>query len=201
MFPLGIHGNLGFGLQGMTIFKNSPELLLQCLIEPSKETSEGTLVQSVSAPWIRILKEIQHDSNFLMQFLGHPRKFEEFIAGVYSAQGFDVMLTSRSKDGGRDVIASKQGFGSVRFLEQVKCYKPGHLVTHDDVRAMLGVLSAEQPRASKALITTTSDFQPTIMTCDQFKPFIPYQLELKNGEKTLQWLQSIDPVTLSKSKI
>lgn len=202
MFPAGIHGNLGFGVLGMnfSIPEASPELLLQCLIEPSQKTSEGILIQTISLPWIRILKEIQHNPGFLMQFLGHSRQFEEFIAGVYSVQGFDVTLTPRSADGGRDIIASKQGFGAVRFLEQIKCYKPGHLVTHNDVRAMLGVLSADQPRASKALITTTSDFQPTVMTCEQFKPFIPYQLELKNGEKTLEWLKSINPDTLPESK-
>lgn len=202
MFPPGIHGNLGFGFLGMnfSIPETSPELLIQCLIESDQETSEGILIQTISLPWMKILREIQHDHGFLMQFLGHPRQFEEFIAGVYSVQGFDVTLTPRSGDGGRDIIASKKGFGAVRFLEQIKCYKPGHLVTHDDVRAMLGVLSADQPRASKALITTTSDFQPTVMTCEQFKPFIPYQLELKNGKKTLEWLKSIDSNTFFKSK-
>ena len=68
MFPLGIHGSLGFGFPGIN-FPNpesSPELLFQCLIEPRKETSEGILIQTVALPWMKILKEIQHNSDFLM---------------------------------------------------------------------------------------------------------------------------------------
>jgi restriction system protein len=57
--------------------------------------------------------------------------------------GFDeVTLTPRSGDLGRDVIAVKRGLGTVRVIDQVKAYGPSHLVTADDVRALLGVLRA-----------------------------------------------------------
>jgi restriction system protein len=140
---------------------------------------------------LEIYREIERDPDFLIQFVKHPRFFEEFIAGAYIRAGWDeVILTPRSNDGGRDVIASKRGFGAIRFLEQAKAYSPGHLVTHDDVRASLGVLSADL-NASKCLITTTSDFQPTVATSEQFRPFIPNRLELKNGKATLNWLREI----------
>lgn len=179
--------------QLLAVLPVRPELLLQAtLVEQSSRTDEGVLIRSVALPWLQIYRQIGRDPHFLMQFVGHPRKFEEFIAGVYCQAGFEVTLTPRSGDGGRDVIASRPGFGAIRFLEQIKAYKPGHLVTHDDVRAILGVLSADL-NASKCLITTTSDFQPTVTTCDQFKPFIPNRLELKNGKQTLEWLKSINP--------
>jgi restriction system protein len=88
------------------------------------------------------------------------------------------------------VIATKKGFGSIRFLEQIKAYSPNYLVTHDDVRAMLGVLSTDA-NASKGLITTTSDFQPTIRSSPEFLRFIPHRLELKNGEELQLWLDKI----------
>lgn len=38
-----------------------------------------------------------------------PRQFEEFVAETLSQFGFtDVILTTRSRDGGKDVIASHQ---------------------------------------------------------------------------------------------
>jgi restriction system protein len=55
---------------------------------------------------------------------------KEIIAGAYHRSGFDeVILTPRSGDHGRDVIAIKKGIGSIRVIDQVKAYKPGHLVT------------------------------------------------------------------------
>lgn len=88
------------------------------------------------------------------------------------------------------MIATKHGFGSIRILEQVKAYAPGTKVTHDQVRAMLGVLAIDQ-NASKGLITTTSDFQPLVRTSEDFKPFIPHRLELKNGAELREWLSKI----------
>ena len=147
------------------------------------KTSEGQLVTDVALPWLQIVHEIERDPQFLYQFVNDPRKFEEFIAATYRKAGWtEVILTPRSSDGGRDVIAVKRGYGSIRFLEQCKAYRHGNLVTHNDVRAMLGVLQTDA-NASKGIITTTSDFQPGIHTGSEFKPFMPHRLELKNGQQ------------------
>jgi hypothetical protein len=47
-------------------------------------------------------------------------------------------------DFGRDVLAVKRGLGIVRVIDQVKAYGPSHLVTADDVRALLGVTAWRQ---------------------------------------------------------
>ncbi|NQU23091.1 MAG: hypothetical protein HQ567_17575 [Candidatus Nealsonbacteria bacterium] len=52
-------------------------------------------------------------------------------------------------------------------------------------------LESTDPNASKALITTTSDFQPQILSGTEFSPFIPHRLELKNGPQLLKWLNEI----------
>jgi len=170
----------------------SPEVLLQTeLLVLGDRTQEGVLVASVASAWFEIYRAIEKDPDFLIHFSRNPRKFEEFIAGIYEQAGWDnVTLTPRSGDGGRDVIAEKRGFGSVRFLEQTKAYSPGHLVTHDDVRAMLGVLTTDS-NSSKGLITTTSDFQPTIRSSPEFERFLPNRLELKNGTQLVDWLRTI----------
>lgn len=169
------------------------ELLLQAeIIHKGDATSEGVLIRALAVPWIEIVDQLSRDPKFFYEFMRHPRKFEEFIAASYERAGFDeVTLTPQRGDRGRDVIAVKRGFGSVRFLDQTKAYGPGHLVTHDDVRAMLGVLATDQ-KASKALITTTADFQPGILKEEsEFAPFMPHRLELKNGLQTLNWIKSI----------
>lgn len=168
------------------------EILLQAQIVLKKSNvAEGEIVIASSIPWRAIYDRIKKDPQLLENFAKHPRQFEEFIAGAYDAAGWDeVVLTPRSGDGGRDVIAVKYGFGSIRFLEQTKAYSPGHLVSHNDVRAMLGVLTTD-PNSSKGLITTTSDFQPTVRLSPEFRPFLPHRLELKNGKELVKWLESI----------
>ena len=101
-----------------------------------------------------------------------------------------MILTPRSGDGGKDVIATKPGIGSVCFFDQVKAYTPGHVVTADEVRAMLGVLTAH-PNVSKGIVTTTSDFAPGIEKEEALTQFMPYRLELKPRAALLKWLSAI----------
>jgi len=189
---------IGLGLGMMPVARpaiatnGGPELLLQAeIVLMGDKTAEGQLVKAAAFPWIEIVDHLERDPEFLFQFRHEHRKFEEFIAACYHRQGFEVTLTPQRGDRGRDVIAFKKGWGAVRFLEQAKAYAPGHLVDHDDVRAMLGVLYAD-PSASKGIITTTSDFQPGILKeGSEFAPFMPSRLELKNGKSTLEWIKSI----------
>jgi restriction system protein len=82
-----------------------------------------------------------------------------------------------------------KGIGCIKIIGSVKAYKPGHLVKHDDVRALLGVLNAEL-NASKAIISTTSDFAPRIKSDPFIKPYLPTRLELINGAGLREWLTS-----------
>jgi restriction system protein len=120
-----------------------------------------------------------------------PRKFEELIAGAYEREGYDeVILTPYSNDGGRDVIATKHGLGSIRIFDQVKRYKISRMVTAEEVRALVGVLTID-PNVSKGIITTTSDFAPTLLDDEGIKRLIPYRLELRPRNVLLPWLDSL----------
>ena len=166
---------------------SAPEILLQAtILNLGDQTAEGQLVKGVTIPWFEIIEQLEKDPEFLLKV--SPRKFEELIAGAYERSGFpDVILTPRSGDGGRDVIATKPGIGSIRIMDQAKRYKPGHKVSADEVRSVLGALTAN-PNISKAVITTTSQFAPGIDKNKELKAFIPYRLELMNGQRLIQWL-------------
>jgi restriction system protein len=82
-----------------------------------------------------------------------PEAWEELIAGAFKKDGYDeAILTPRSGDHGRDVIAIRRG---------LKAYAPNRLVPYDAVRALPGVMLGELD-ASKGIVTTTSDFPPLI---------------------------------------
>ena len=151
------------------------------------KVNEGQLVEGVAVPWFEILRELARNPEFLFQ-IGW-RQLEEFLAGAYERAGWpQVILTPRSGDGGRDIIATKPGIGSIRLFDHAKAYKPGHLVTAEEVRAMLGVLQVH-PNVSKGIITTTSRFAPGVE--QEFQAFMPYRLELKNGAQLLSWLAAL----------
>jgi restriction system protein len=167
----------------------APEIVLKAVLEFHGQSSEGLLVKAVAVPWFEILDMLRKDPDAAYQI--DPRKWEEIIAGAYERAGFDeVILTPRSGDKGRDVVATKNGVGSIRIFDQVKAYKPGHLVTADDVRAMLGVITGAQ-NVSKGVITTTSTFAPLVTEDPYIQPNIPHRLELKPREILLPWLESL----------
>jgi restriction system protein len=166
----------------------SSTLLMQAVFIPRSQTSEGQLVEAVTCPWFEIIELLEKDPTIAFQI--PARKWEEIIAGAYSKAGFEkVVLTPRSGDYGRDVIATKKGLGVVRIIDQVKAYKAGHLVTADEVRALMGVLHTDG--ASKGFLTTTSDFAPKLRQDPLISPLIPSRLELVNGTKLLARLSEL----------
>jgi restriction system protein len=164
-------------------------LTFKAIVLPGDKTAEGVLIQALAIPWIEIVRQIQQDPDFLRKL--HWRLLEELVAAAYTAAGFDeVILTPRSNDGGRDVIAVKNGFGAIRIIEQVKANNPTNLVTADEVRALLGVVLGD-PKASKGVITTTSAFASGIEKDHLIQSHVPFRLELKPKDKLIEWLLSI----------
>jgi restriction system protein len=101
-----------------------------------------------------------------------------------------VILTPRSSDYGRDIIALTKGVGCIKIIGSVKAYKAGHLVAYGDVRALAGVLLGE-PDASKGIITTTSDFPPRTLSDPLLRRLMPTRIELMNGTQLQKWLADL----------
>lgn len=86
-----------------------------------------------------------------------PRHFEELIASIYADLDYDVKLTKRTSDGGRDIIAlSQKNYLSLKLIIECKRYAKHRKVTVSQVRALFGVMQDEN--VTKALLVTTSGF-------------------------------------------
>lgn len=159
------------------------------IVTTEAEHPEGAIISVLQPAWDTIAKLLAHDPDALRQL--SSRQWEELVAASYERAGYDkVILTPSSADHGRDVIAEKYGWGSVRIIDQVKAFSPHRLVKADDVRALLGVLSGD-PKATKAIMTTTSAFAPRIATDPYISPFIPYRLELVDGVQLMRRFRSL----------
>ena len=80
-----------------------------------------------------------------------PRQFEEFIAKLLSELGFnDVILTPRSGDGGKDVIASHSVQGiPITFYFECKKYAEGNKIQLDTMRSLLGTVAHDSRKVNK----------------------------------------------------
>lgn len=163
-------------------------ILLQTVLELGPRVDDGQVVRAVTLPWFEIIKAL--DQDWELAFRMSARQWEEMVAGAYERGGADqVILTPRSGDHGRDVIATFRGIGTIRVIDQVKAYKPPHLVTADDVRSLLGVLEGDG--ASKGFLTTTSDFAPRLREDPLMKPFLGRRIELVTGSELLRRLKEL----------
>lgn len=167
--------------------RQADELLLGTLIDVDGESDEGAIVRMVAPAWLDLVRLIQANPRILDDM--DSRKFEELIAGAYKRAGFDsVILTPRSGDHGVDVVAEKHGLGKVRIVDQVKRFRPGTLVTANDVRA-LGFVTLADGRRTKGIVTTTSSFAPRIESDRYLRPYLQKgRIELVNGELLLDRL-------------
>ena len=174
---------------GWASVEAAPSLAILAVITRIVQTDEGHLIKTLEPAWAAILDAISRNPNALHELT--PIQLEELVAASYEKAGFDeVLLTPRSGDHGRDVIAVKNGRYSIRIIDQVKAFKAGHLVTANDVRALLGVLASDR-NASKGVVTTTSDFAPLLKVDPFIAPYMPHRLMLINGKELSEGLLAL----------
>jgi hypothetical protein len=158
-FDLEVRGLVSKLSEANTDDTDMPTLTVGSVIVPERPVEEGVLIRCTSFVWTSIVRNLKDDWEQAFQI--PPRVWEEILAGAFKEAGFEeVILTPRSGDHGRDVIAVRKGIGSVRILGSVKAYKPGHLITKEEVHALMGVVAID-PNASKGMFATTSDFAPS----------------------------------------
>lgn len=86
-----------------------------------------------------------------------PRDFEFLVAAYYVATQHQVRVTPQTRDGGHDIVATKESRASTeRLLVECKC---GRAVVGVQVaRQLLGALYL--PNATRGVLVTTSRFSP-----------------------------------------
>jgi hypothetical protein len=112
------------------------------------------------------------------------RLFEELVAEIFHGFGYEVELTKRTRDGGRDVIAIKDAEAAVRYLIECKRPDPGHKLGVGVVRNLYGVLKHEQ--ATKGILATTAFFtKDARLFFDQHR----WELEPRDYPGLLNWIE------------
>jgi hypothetical protein len=137
-------------------------------------------------------KIVDIDDQILKYLSKHPeyvydlssQKFEELVGRILTDFGFEIELTKRTRDGGRDIIAYIRN-EVCKLLVFVECkqYAFDHPVGVEVVRSVYGVQRAH--RANKSLVVTTSYFTEV---AKQFQRVIEWECELRDYQDLKNWL-------------
>lgn len=124
------------------------------------------------------IKEIVH------AFASQPTDFEKYCAHIFRFAGFKARVTSRTSDGGFDIILHSETEGSA--IVECKCYDLKNLVGRPEIQKLVGANAIQ--KASRMIFITTSDFS---------KGAISYasdaEVELINGNKLLAMVNQYLP--------
>lgn len=87
-----------------------------------------------------------------------PRDFEKLVAELLNSLGFEnIILTPRSGDGGRDVLATKFTAG-IPLLFSFECKRYANKIGLDIMRGLLGSVAHGPTKANKGVLVTISSF-------------------------------------------
>lgn len=133
-----------------------------------------------------LLTEISREPGLLYKI--SPRQFEELIASIFSAHGFSVELTKKTRDGGRDIIAIRSDLGiRSKYIIECKRYAIDNPVRVELVRSLYGVQAQEG--ANKSVLATTSYFTPDAKKFAQKTHTTEWAMDLKAYDDILKWLR------------
>ncbi len=138
-----------------------------------------------------IIEEINKDKTVNRVILDSidPYKFEEMIAELLKSQGFDVFLTAKSGDQGRDIIAAFYEEGQ-QYLMMVECKrrKDGKVLGPIEVRALLGQFYFEKVQGTgfncAMLVTSAGRIGPSALDLREKM----CELTIKGRDEILEWI-------------
>lgn len=143
----------------------------------------------------RIVASVDEINSELISYLAHhpelmhelnPRKFEELVATLLRSQGFNPTITPQTRDGGRDIIATRSDpLGDLLYVVECKRYAPNKKVGVQQVRGIYGVAQSE--RATKAILVTTSSFTPDAVA---FATPLKYNVMLADFHSLKTWIEA-----------
>ena len=84
------------------------------------------------------------------------RDFEFFVADIFKKLGFTVKITPATRDGGKDIIATKSMPIPYTLIVECKHWGEKHKVDVSVIRSVYGVQMATQ--ANQSVVVTSSKF-------------------------------------------
>ena len=128
--------------------------------------------------------QIQNNPEYIYELT--PREFEEVVAEIFSANGYEVTLTQETRDGGKDIIVKQMVMGSpfVMFIE-CKQYNAKNKVSVNIIRELCGIQTED--KVNKAMVVTSSFFSKDAIAFAEKRGSL---LGLADFNSLMQWINN-----------
>jgi len=105
---------------------------------------------------IELIRRIDNDPRLIYSI--QPREFEKVVEQLFRDEGFDTRLTPATRDGGKDIVATKMGPNGKPVVFYIECKRKeeGNKVDVGIVRELFGVQTADG--IDQACLVTSSYF-------------------------------------------
>ena len=153
-------------------------LALHCSIDDSEQ-----LIEVSSGINSRLISMLSKNPRKLYEL--DLRAFEELIAHIFYDFGFEVELTARTRDGGKDIIAICDNPTKRRYLIECKRYAEKNKVGIDIVQRLHGVVASDG--STLGIVATTRSFTKDAANFLN-QPYVEYRLNGKDFNGIQDWL-------------
>lgn len=170
-----LHSDLVSRLGPITRLRRRPDA--ESVLAPADKA-----VIEAAVDFQKLLNEISAAKLSLLHL--SPRQFEELVAEIWDRFGYQVELTKRTRDGGRDIVAVRKTEAEMKLLIECKRYASDNKVGVSLVRALYGVKTHEG--ASKAILATTSTFTKS---ASEFVTSHRWELEGRDYDGVVGWVK------------
>ena len=119
-----------------------------------------------------------------------PREFEEVVAELFRAKGYEVDLTKRTRDGGKDIIAVHTDSFGIRSKYFIECkhFAETNKIGVEVVRALHGVKNTKDG-PNKTIVATTSSFTEDARKFVEQEMASKWDMTLADYNDIERWLQ------------
>ncbi|MGV3614321.1 MAG: restriction endonuclease [Fimbriimonas sp.] len=140
-----------------------------------------------------LLSRVAQSPNLLYRM--EPRRFEELISYVLELYGFEVELTTQTRDGGKDIVAISCEHGYMKFLIECKRYKKSNKVGIEIVQRLHGVVHGDQ--GTRGILVTTSSLSSDARKYVD-RPHVGVEIEVRDFQGLHRWLQLADRIAVTR---
>jgi hypothetical protein len=128
------------------------------------------------------------------------RVFEEMVAEMFRKFGYEIELTKKTRDGGKDIIALRKNGGEVTERLLIECKHWQAKIDVNPIRNLIGVAVTQSELPTGVILATTSTFTEDAKEL-KMNSNISIELDLKDCNDILNWIGDYNAIQLTPAEI